>query len=70
MRYNIYVEKEHIILTRRRGEKSEAAAGKLCTERKGKRGPEQERDPGRNTGPFTSDGEYDSLEAWADEEER
>ena len=38
-------------------------------EKRGKeeRGPEQERDPGRNTGPFTSDGEYDSLEAWADE---
>ena len=41
-------------------------------EKRGKeeRGPEQERDPGRNTGPFTPDGDYDSLEAWADEEER
>jgi hypothetical protein len=34
------------------------------------REPEQERDPGRNKGPFSPDGEYDSLEAWADEEER
>ena len=41
-------------------------------EKRGKeeRALEQERDPGRNTGPFTPDGEYDSLEAWADEEER
>lgn len=41
-------------------------------EKRGKeeRGPEQERDQGRNTGPFTPDGEYDSLEAWADEDER
>lgn len=34
------------------------------------RGPEQDRDPGREPAPFTPDGEYDSLEAWADEEER
>lgn len=32
--------------------------------------PEQERDPGREAGPFTPDGEYDSLEAWSDEEDR
>ncbi len=34
------------------------------------REPERDRDPGRETVPFTPDGEYDSLEAWADEDER
>ena len=34
------------------------------------REPEREKGPGREPGPFTPEGEYDSLEAWADEEER
>ncbi len=34
------------------------------------REPDQQSDPGREAAPFTPDGEYDSLEAWADEEER
>ncbi|GEM_PF-1002459 len=32
--------------------------------------PERERGGERESGPFTKDGEYDSLEAWADEDER
>lgn len=31
---------------------------------------EREKRPGTDTGPFTPDGEYDSLDAWADEDER
>lgn len=32
--------------------------------------PEPKRKGDRESEPFTRDGEYDSLEAWADEDER
>lgn len=39
-------------------------------DKRGENPEERESGPGAETGPFTPDGEYDSLETWADEEER
>lgn len=38
--------------------------------KRGENPQEREKRPGTDTGPFTPDGEYDSLDAWADEDER
>lgn len=39
-------------------------------DKRGENPQEREKRPGTDTGPFTPDGEYDSLDAWADEDER
>ena len=48
----------------------DAAGGKKVEDKRGENPQEREKRPGTDTGPFTPDGEYDSLDAWADEDER